>query len=97
MQGEQDVESLPGGPPGSDAESLPSNAESLPMDSQSPPSDADSLPTDSDLEMLSAAPPVPGNMDDDELPRDGKDDLPGTCCTKNCLHRVETECAAELR
>ena len=73
------MERLPGGPPGSDAESLPSNAESLPMDSQSPPSDADSLPMDSDLEMLSAVAPVPGNIDDDELPRDGKDDLPGTC------------------
>jgi hypothetical protein len=30
---------------------------------------------DSDLEMLSAVAPVPGNMDDDEVPRDGKDDL----------------------
>ena len=75
--------------PGGDS-SLPSDAESLPVDAQSLPSVAESLPDDkasqSDPELISMVVPVPGEMCDGDVPRDGKDDLPGTCCAKNCSH-----------
>ena len=81
---------------------LPSNAESLPdVEADSLPGvEADSLPRsdESDPEVVSLVVPVPGEMrDGDDLPRDRKDDLPGTCCARSCIHRIETECAAELR
>ena len=81
---------------------LPSDADSLPdVEADSLPGvEADPLPwsDESDPEVVSLVVPVPREMrDGDDLPRDRKDDLPGTCCARNCIHRIETECAAELR
>ena len=80
-----------------DLESLPGSA-LLGSDESEP--GIDSLPgsDESEPEVVSLAMPVPGEMcDGDDLPKDTKDDLPGICCARNCCHRIETECAAELR
>ena len=97
MEALPDAESLPDSESLPDGESLP-DAESLPDDGESLP-DAESLP-ESDPEILSLVVPVPGEMpsgDDLRTCRDRKDDLPHTCCARNCTHRIETECAHQLR
>ena len=75
---------------GPDAESLP-GAECLPDVEAASLPDAESLleSDDSDPEVASLVVPVPGEMRDrDDLPGDRKDDLPGTCCARNCNHRI---------
>ena len=71
-------------------ETLP-DAESLPSDGE-----ADSLPRsdESEPEVVSAVVPVPGEMSDEDDQQDdlpGNDDLPGTCCVRNCNHCIQTE------
>lgn len=83
-----DVESLPGS-----MDSLPGSVDSLPdCDNMEPlPGSVDS-PDESDAEVVSLVVPVPGNAHLAEQ----KDVCPGRCRAQNCLHVIETECAAEL-
>ena len=92
-----DVESLP------DVDSLPDDTgdvESLPdvggVESLPGSEGVDSLPelmSDSEAELTSLVVPVPG----DAPLAEQKDGLPGNCCAGNCVHVIETECAAELQ